>query len=125
MIYLDTHIVVWLLTEKKESIPETSANLIRTEDLYISPIVILELQYLYEIERLKVSPDVIINQLKEQAQLNICNRSFYDVIHASLNEEWTRDPFDRLIVAQARLQDSFLLTKDTKILENYNKGAWD
>ena len=43
----------------------------------------------------------------------------------SLEIDWTRDPFDRLIVAQAIAADGFLLTKDRTILNHSVAALWD
>ncbi len=37
---------------------------------------------------------------------------------------WTRDVFDRLIVAEAEASDFVLITKDEKIRANYEKAVW-
>ncbi len=41
-----------------------------------------------------------------------------------LDYSWTRDPFDRLIVGHAAVDDELLLSKDRKILENYPFARW-
>jgi PIN domain nuclease of toxin-antitoxin system len=38
--------------------------------------------------------------------------------------QWTRDPFDRLIVAQALLHDAPLITKDEHIRRHYAGALW-
>jgi len=37
---------------------------------------------------------------------------------------WTRDAFDRLIVAQAALDRAALVTRDRLILKHYPKALW-
>jgi PIN domain nuclease of toxin-antitoxin system len=39
--------------------------------------------------------------------------------------DWTRDPFDRLIVAQASLFDAPLITKDADVHAHYRNVVWD
>lgn len=124
MIYLDTHIVVWLYSGLKQKLSATARSLINQHDLYISPIVRLELQYLYEIQRVTVLPGVIIEDLELRLNLIICDRQFDQIISQSLNQHWTRDPFDRIIVSQAALQGSLLLTKDKNIRDNYPQAQW-
>lgn len=84
----------------------------------------LELQYLYEIKRLKDKPDVILLDLAEKIALKICNHNFNDIISASLTITWTRDPFDRIITANALLNNNILLSKDENILNNYLYAKW-
>ena len=49
-IYLDTHVVAWLYAQGPLSIPNSIATMIEAcDDLRISPMVRLELQYLYKV----------------------------------------------------------------------------
>ena len=48
VIYLDTHILVWLYGGMVDLLSEKAKTLIESEDLVISPLVELELQYLFE-----------------------------------------------------------------------------
>ena len=48
----------------------------------------------------------------------------YDVQPVDPLELWTRDPFDRLIVAQARLQGAHLVSADRRIAENFKLTVW-
>ena len=125
MIYLDTHVVVWLYGGLSEKFTELAIALINEHELYVSPMVRLELQYLYEIERLVVGADVILSDLGDRLGLRICERDFNRVIGYGLGVNWTRDPFDRLIVAQAMLGKNLLLTKDAKIREHYAGARWE
>ncbi|MGF1541324.1 MAG: type II toxin-antitoxin system VapC family toxin [Pleurocapsa sp.] len=101
MIYLDTHVVVWLYSGLTDKLSELAKNLINDNEIYISAIVRLELQYLYEIKRITHQPDAIIAELSEQIDLQICNKSFNQIISIALAINWTRDPFDRIITANA------------------------
>jgi len=123
-IYLDTHVVVWLYAGKTELLSETAVEYIENNDLCISPIVYLELKFLYEISRIKVAPAEILENLSASVGLYICDKKFFQVINESISLDWTRDPFDRIIVANAIANDAVLITKDTRILENYLKASW-
>ena len=61
MIYLDTHVVVWLYAGLTEKLSQKAITLIEDNDICISPIVKLELSYLQEIERIKPSAHEIIS----------------------------------------------------------------
>ncbi len=54
--------------------------------------------------------------------LQVCDLPFEEVAFQATAESWTRDPFDRIIVAQARLAKAVLVTRDVTILANYNKA---
>lgn len=124
MIYLDTHFALWLYTAEETFISPQARQAFESDVPVISGMVVLELGYLHEIGRVKVSAVAIVDALKQQFELSICDASFAEVVHIALQETWTRDPFDRLIVANARLRGTHLITKDARILENYDKAVW-
>lgn len=125
MIYLDTHVVAWLYAGRTELLSRLARSLIEGNDLLVSPMVGLELQYLFEIERISVEPREILDALARELLLKECDLPFGDVVGASLGESWTRDPFDRLIVGQANLRQAPLLSKDETIRANYSDAVWD
>ena len=46
------------------------------------------------------------------------------VFDHAIDYQWTRDVFDRLITAEAEAMGFALITKDQKILANYEKAIW-
>ena len=54
-----------------------------------------------------------------------CEESFQHVITLALQQTWTRDPFDRIIVGQAALQQRTLVTKDHAMRGHYPYAVWD
>ena len=124
-LHLDTHAVVWIGAKEYDRFPKAVVERINDSQLMISPTVILELQYLAERKKVPGSPFKIIEGLQATIGLEICPDSFEWVVKASLNLHWTRDPFDRLIVAQASLSKAPLLTKDREILRHYSHAVWD
>lgn len=124
MVFLDTHAVVWLYNKDLDRFGSDSLDLLERENLYISPAVLLELEYLYEIGRIKENGRKITNYLKERIGLETDPLSFLPVSERACAMKWTRDPFDRLITAQADFHNSVLLTKDRTITENYPRALW-
>jgi len=124
LIYLDTHVVIWLYGDTVNKLSSLAENSIRENDIYISPMIRLELQYLYEIGRLGSSPNQIIEYLANQTDLQICQKDFSLIIERAMQITWTHDVFDRLIVANAVVDENILLSKDRKILENYTLARW-
>ena len=88
-------------------------------------MVRLELKYLNEIGRISEPPDTIVTDMGDRLGLRICGQDFNRVIGRSLGLDWTRDPFDRLIVAYAAVNSDILLTKDKTILANYAQAQWE
>ena len=124
MIYLDTHIVVWLYEGQLGLLTSHAKRLLNSEDLFVSPMVMLELDYLRESRRITPPSEKIFEYLSRKLGLSICNKSFIEVINSARKQSWTRDPFDRVIVGQANLNSYQLLTKDTHIRKHYQHAVW-
>ena len=124
MIYLDTHVVVWLYAGNVENLSEQAKKLINDHEILISQVVRLELQYLFEIHRVTDQANEIVFDLSDRIGLKMCDKSFNTIVSSALNYSWTRDPFDRIIVANAAVNRNILVTKDRNILENYEKAMW-
>lgn len=125
MIYLDTHVVLWLYLNKGESLSERVRELIEYEDLVlISPMVLLELDYLHEIGRTTLRAAPVFDYLHQRIDLQPCRKSFLDVIRRASRLSWTRDPFDRIITAQSSIDHNILITKDKIIRQHYEYAVW-
>jgi PIN domain nuclease of toxin-antitoxin system len=124
LIYLDSHAVVWLYAGLVDKFNRPIRVLMNEHDLAISPIVRLELQFLYEIHRVADDASTIVTDLANRIGLTISAKDFNATISRALEITWTRDPFDRIIVANASLDDSILLSKDQGILSHYPFARW-
>ncbi len=123
--YLDTAVIVWLAEASLAKLSQKALSLIQTAGLRISPMAVVELQYLYEIRRILVSPQEILVKLNAEVGLTVCDHPFPIIAEVALGETWTRDPFDRIIVAHAKANGvAPLLTKDEAILANYSNARW-
>jgi PIN domain nuclease of toxin-antitoxin system len=125
LIHLDTHVVVWFYEKNRDRLSDKVFELLNSEDLAISPMVVLELQYLFEIDKITKNPRIVFEYLHERAGLVQDSTPFDKVAAKALEITWTRDPFDRLITAQAACRNVRLLTKDTTILKNFAQAVWD
>lgn len=125
LTYLDTHVVAWLYAGRVDLLTPRAAGIIEEEDeIHISPAVVLELEYLREIGRLTVGGNAVAQSLSAQIGLLVHDLPFAGVIESALDLDWTRDPFDRMIVAQATLTKGRLLTKDRTIRRHYSRAVW-
>ena len=123
-IFLDTHVIVWLFLGAVDKLSTKAQTMIESNELYISPIVILELQYLKEIGRVNAEINDIISDLQIKIGLLIDDLSFEIVSRKATSLSWTRDPFDRLIAAQALAREFPLITKDETILTHFPLAIW-
>ena len=125
VVYLDTHVVSWLYAGRQDLLPARVRDSLEACDILISPMVRLELQYLYEIGRTKTTAAKVVHELATAIGLKLCGHPFAKVIERAERQSWTRDPFDRVIVAQAALEKSALATKDQTIHSSYAMALWD
>ena len=123
--YLDTQALVWLAQGSLDDISPRVARLLESADLLISPMVLLELEYLHEVKRIKLPAVDIQMKVEHEVGLRVCELAFATVAGAALNEKWTRDPFDRLIVANAKANGfAWLISADEEIARNYPRTVW-
>jgi len=125
MLYLDTHVVVWLYAMEFKKFPVPALDAIEQNPLIISPMVRLELQSLNEIKKVNYTADQIIDELHYNIDLCVYDGPMDFVIQSAMGINWTRDPFDRLIVANAMAEKMPLVTKDKIILRHYPHAVWD
>ena len=122
-LHLDTHVAVWLFAEDKVRLKPVWKHL-SSHPLRVAPMVVLELQFLHEIGRLKVQADEIMARLTSRFGVGMASAPSEEVMPFALSLSWTRDLFDRLIVAQALAERALLLTKDRTLQKNYPGAGW-
>jgi PIN domain nuclease of toxin-antitoxin system len=124
-VYIDTHVMIWLCEGSAEKLTPAASQVIESSQIEISPMVLVELEYLYEIKRIVKPSMALFEQLHTLIGLRMSDHPFPSVAQTALFETWTRDPFDRIIVAQARSDGySGLVTANAKIQQNYSKTIW-
>lgn len=106
-------------------IPRAIRERIETETIAVSPVVELELTYLYEIGRVSEPASAPLASLRRSLGLGVADVSLAELVQAATNLFWTRDPFDRLIAAHAIVANAPLVTADDTIRENLPLAIWD
>lgn len=94
------------------------------QDWFISPVVRLELQYLHEIGRINPTADTVVSEVAQRLGLSICSKPFDEIVSKALPMTWTRDPFDRILVAHASVDNDILITSDQVIHKHYAHTQW-
>ena len=122
--FLDTHVGVALEEGALDNFGIAARDLLERAALFISPVVRLELTYLREIGRLTVPPDEILGGLATRLGIVQSEDPIASVVAEALTLSWTRDPFDRLLVATASLHRAPFITSDQRILENFADATW-
>lgn len=122
--FLDTHAAIFLWEGRTEVFGKASREILERGTLLLSPLVRLELGFLQEVGKLKVDPDLILGSLTADYGVAIRSDPMDDLISLAMPLHWTRDPFDRLLVATALLHEAPLVTRDARIRENFAGAVW-
>lgn len=99
-------------------------ELIESGEPYVSPVVELELTFLHEVGRVTEPAAAPLGALRRTIGLRVADVSLASIVGAAIDVSWTRDPFDRLIAAQAIVADVPLVTADRTILEHLPQATW-
>jgi len=118
LILLDTNAVIWLHRGDRRA----AALAGRATRLYASPATILELQFLIEAGRLRLRAGASVSQLIQDDRWVVDDPASAAWFEKASEIGFTRDPFDRLIVAHARLRHWRLATGDRALLDQLASG---
>jgi PIN domain nuclease of toxin-antitoxin system len=119
VILLDTNAVIWLLLGHPRAAPLP----IGRRRLALSPVTLLELELLREVGRLELAPGAGISSIASDARWRLDNPTSRALFDAALPVRWTRDPFDRLLVAHVQLRRWKLATGDRRLQERLGADA--
>jgi PIN domain nuclease of toxin-antitoxin system len=126
VIHLDTHTAVYLAGGCGGEIPAAARAELESDDVAISPMAMLEIGYLFEIGRMSEPASSVQAALGAGLGVTVSAAPFAAVVQHALHVDWTRDPFDRLIVANALADGARLVTADRRIREHVPDVAlWD
>ncbi|MBK0419635.1 type II toxin-antitoxin system VapC family toxin [Leucobacter sp. CSA1] len=116
-VLLDTHVVLWLATSPERVPPNLTASLTKAEHLFVSPVSAFELAQKARFGRLPQAEAVLARwgELLERMIATELPLTGSEMLHAGSLRWEHRDPFDRLIVAQAQLFGLTVATKDEAI----------
>jgi PIN domain nuclease of toxin-antitoxin system len=119
---LDTHVAIALYEGRTSGLGLAARRAIDKDVVTISPAVLLEIELLFEIRRLREGAKVVAARLAEDLDIRVAAERFADVATEALAFGFTRDPFDRLIVAHASHPKATLLTQDATQRHRYPKS---
>jgi PIN domain nuclease of toxin-antitoxin system len=114
---LDTHFVLWIITgaDRLRSFPWID----RYRPWGVSPVSLLEIQYLAEIGRIEIQNPRFTDALVEDPRFVIDEIPLVPLMRRAIELTWTRDPFDRLIAAHSSIRRLPLCTTDRNVRENH------
>ena len=112
MILLDTNALIWL----EQGHPRSRVLQQTERQLYVSPASLLELQFLIEVGRIRLREGTL-DRLADDDRWLLDDPPAAAWFGQAIDLSWTRDPFDRLLVAHARLRGWRFATSDTVLLK--------
>lgn len=87
----------------------------RLASFHPAPVSFLEIQFLAEVGRLSVSNPEFTSTVMKDRRFIIDDISLETLVGHALKFDWTRDPFDRLLVAHSLARRVALCTTDRAI----------
>jgi len=119
LILLDTNAFIWLHLGHRRA-----SRLLRSRRrLYVSPATLLELAFLAEAGRIRLRSGIGAAALIENEPWPIDDPPAVQWFTRAADVVWTRDPFDRLLVAHAQLRGWRLATGDGHLLRRLGPSA--
>lgn len=122
--FLDTHAAIFLWQRSLQLFAARGTALLEEAALYLSPVVRLEMALLEETGKLAVSPDTILGGLAAEFGVLFSVDAMEAVVGHAVALTWTRDPFDRLLVATAELHKAPFITRDERIRRHCKRAVW-
>ena len=117
-VLLDTHLLLWALSAPAR-LPAPARRLIQDADVYVSAASIWEISIKAALGKLRADPNEVLAALEPAGFLSLPIAGEHAARVASLPPVH-RDPFDRLLIAQALVEPMRLLTDDA-VLDAYGE----
>ena len=123
---LDTHTLLWWSTEI-ESLSSSAQEIIEDESnaIFFSVASIWEIQIKVQLGKLKI-PEPLGSLVAKQREnglliLSIAPQHIYAIDNLPYRH---KDPFDRMLIAQANEEDLVIITKDSKVVQYDVETLW-
>jgi PIN domain nuclease of toxin-antitoxin system len=110
---LDTHFLIWLVLGSKRLAEFPWLD--RYRPWGVSPISLLEIQFLAEVGKLSVRNPEFTDTVMTDARFIVDDISLISLVYQAIAVDWTRDPFDRLLVAHSAFRNLPFCTTDRLI----------
>ncbi len=116
---MDTHVVLWWLADDAALSDEIKTLIEEEPEVYLSPVTIWEVAIKQAIGKLKEPAD-LAERIRDAGFRELPISSAHAIAAGRL-PMLHRDPFDRMLIAQARCEDLTLVTSDADI-QRYEVG---
>ncbi len=115
---LDTHVLIWAL-ENNPTLSELSRHSIIDGGnmIFVSPISVWEIGIKKSLGKLE-TPDNLLEEIKAH-RFSLLQIDFNHAMLAGNLPDIHKDPFDRMLIAQAIIENLTLITRD-KLIDKYD-----
>jgi len=114
-LLLDTQVFLWFLGDSRRLSHAGRALINEAEEVYVSAASIWEVAIKASIGKLKATPEDVCQGIDASGFTELPVRAIHATAVAGLPPHH-RDPFDRLLVAQALLEPLLLVTADSELV---------
>ena len=124
---LDTHVFLWLDAEP-EKLSKRVAEIIeeKSNSLYLSLASIWEMQIKVQLGKLTLNSSLeeVITSNQADNRVQLLSITLEHILTLNELADHHRDPFDRLLIAQAKAEKLILITNDAKLGEYAIQQIW-
>lgn len=113
-LLLDTHILLWLMSGDRRLTARARSQIVAASEVYASSASIWEIAIKWKLGKLPQHPGMVAAKLDVAGlhELPVTNAHVLATADLPLHH---RDPFDRLLIAQAQSESMRLLTADARL----------
>ncbi|MDM8558065.1 type II toxin-antitoxin system VapC family toxin [Candidatus Parabeggiatoa sp. HSG14] len=114
LFLLDTHILLWWLCNSSRLHPKIRKLIANPDnEIYISPASVWEASIKRELGRLEFDDEELLTAIESGGFLEVAVTIRHGLIAGSLPRHH-EDPFDRMLIAQAQVENFSIITHDAK-----------
>ena len=113
-LLLDTHVYLWCLSDSPRLSKQAKARILQAEEVFVSAASIWEAAIKSALGRLQVDPEALANGITASGYRELPVTARHAAMAARLPLHH-RDPFDRMLIAQAIDEPMRLLTLDAAL----------
>ena len=121
-LLLDTHVLLWLLAGEDDRFGPETLDALREQSATISAATVWEIAIKRRLGKLR-APSNLVDTVAA-AGLQLLSVTAVHAEHVAELPDIHRDPFDRLLVAQAQMETLTLVTSDA-LVRTYEVSAID
>ncbi len=118
-LLLDTHIILAMIESRGESLPSGIRRLIEdvTAAHHVSVVSLWEIAIKWRLGKIRLTPGLnTLPELFQDMGIDLLTINADHVLAEVEPEPLTRDPFDRLLLAQCQIEDLRLVTIDRMLV---------